>query len=217
MNNIIAEKKYIADTLGVPYENLSQAHLRAETALTSGSTIDFTLQKGKKDASSLLVTEKLIELNDQFVVTHFSVAIKTIGSDTPTALQQLTTDLDFYADGNKYTGTNRPNVAAIYNATLNWTIDRKEFLPQFPMDAFRRVPETQTAANADYTTSGIIRTNSNTNGLFGFYPCEPIILDGRQTNNLSIELGTSVDFDDASSTSYAVVRLRGYLVVNAKN
>ena len=57
----------------------------------------------------------------------------------------------------------------------------------------------------------------NTNGLFGFYPCEPIILDGRQTIDMAIELGESVDFDDASITNYAVVRLRGYLVTNAKD
>lgn len=215
MNHIIAEKKYIAETLGVPYDSLSQSYVRAETALSSGASINFDLQKGK--TISTLPTERLIELNDQFVVTHFSVAIKAIASDTPTDQQQLNANLDFYADPTTYAGTNQVNVAAIYNSNLNWIIDRKEFLPNFPMDAFRRVPDTQTGTDVGYTSSGVTTVNSNTNGLFGFYPCEPIILDGRQTIDMSVELGESVDFDDAGITNYAVVRLRGYLVTNAKD
>lgn len=215
MNHIISEKKYIAETLGVAYESLSQSSVRAETLLGTHTSIAFALQKGK--TTTPLITERLIELNDQFVVTHFSVGIKTIGSATPTDLQQLNANIDFYADPTTYSGTNRPNVASIYNASLNWTIDRKEFLPNFPMDAFRRVPETQTGTDVGYTSSGVSQVNSNTNGLFGFYPCEPIILDGRQTLNMNIDLNSSVNFADDSISTYAVVRLRGYLVTNAKD
>jgi hypothetical protein len=215
MNHIIAEKKYIASTLNVPFDSLSQSSVRAEKLLTTHTSIPFDLQKGK--VQTPLVTERLIELNDQFVVTHFSIGIKTIGTATPTSVNQLNADIDFYADPTVYSGTNRPNVAAIFNSSLNWTIDRKEFLPNFPMDSFRRVPETQTATNAGYTSSGVTKVNSSTNGLFGFYPCEPIILDGRQTLDLAIDLGDSVTFNDSSISTYAVVRLRGYLVVNAKD
>lgn len=213
MNSIVSEKTYISNRLGVPYENLSQSYLRSETVLTTQSVIDFVLQKNKKN--SPLVTERLLDLNDEFVITHFTIALKQIASDTPTTTQQLTAPLLTYDNSTAFAGTNGANVAAIYNSDLSWTIDRKEFVPQFPVRAFRRVPTAQQAANADYTTSGISIADGFDNGLFGFYPSEPTKINGRQTIDLSINLGDSTTFDDASNSYYAVFEARGYLVVNS--
>ena len=38
MNSIVSEKKFIQERLGIPYQNLSQSYLRAETELTALST-----------------------------------------------------------------------------------------------------------------------------------------------------------------------------------
>ena len=65
MNSIVKEKRYISERLGIPYENLSQSYLRAETELLTTSKIDFTLQRNK--ATSQIVTERLLDLNDEFV------------------------------------------------------------------------------------------------------------------------------------------------------
>ena len=43
--SIVAEKKFIQERIGIPYENLSQSYLRAETALTSLSSYNFFIQK----------------------------------------------------------------------------------------------------------------------------------------------------------------------------
>ena len=194
MNSIVSEKRFISQTLGVPYENLSQSYLRSETVLTTQAAIDFTLQTNKKQAA--LVTERLLNLNDEFVVTHFTVGLKRIASDTPTDLQQLTAPILTYDNSTAFAGTNGANVSSIYNSDLSWTIDRREFIPQFPMRAFRRVPTAQEAANAGYTS-------------------EPTRINGRQTIDLSVNLGSSVTFDDSSNSYYAVFEARGYLVVNA--
>jgi hypothetical protein len=100
---------------------------------------------------------------------------------------------------------------------LSWTIDRKEFVPQFPVRGFRRVPTTQQAANVGYTSSGVNTLDGFDNGLFAFYPSEPTKIDGRQTIDLAINLGSSVTFADASNSYYAVFEARGYLIVNAKS
>jgi hypothetical protein len=213
MNSIVSEKRYISERLGVPYENLSQSYLRAETVLGTQSVIDFTLQTNKVQNS--IVTERLLDLNDEFVITHFTVALKQIGSDTPTDLQHLTAPVLTYDNSTAFAGTNGANVSAIYNSDLSFTIDRKEFVPQFPCRAFRRVPTAQEAANADYTSSGISVADGYDNGLYGFYPSEPTKIDGRQTIDLSINLGSSTTFDDASNSYYAVFEARGYLIVNA--
>ena len=119
MNSIVSEKRYISERLGVPYENLSQSYLRSETLLTTQSVIDFTLQTNK--VQNPIVTERLL---------------------TPTDLEQLTAPILTYDNAVAFAGANGANVSAIYNSDLSWTIDRKEFVPQFPVRAFRRVPTT---------------------------------------------------------------------------
>jgi hypothetical protein len=215
MNSVIAEKQYITSKLGVPYENLSQSYLRAETALTTTSVIPFFLQRGQ--VATPIVTENLLELNDQFVITHIGFGLKQIGADSPTTQQQLNAQVFTYADTNTFTGTNAANVASIYNTNLSMTINRKDFIPAFPMRSFLRVPDTQTTVNADYTSSNIKQTNSYPNGLYSFYPTEVVLIDGRQTLDIQVNLGASVAFDDASNSIYAVLEFRGYLIVNAKS
>lgn len=209
MNSIVAEKRYIQERLGIPFENLSQSYLRAETQLTNLSQYQFLLQRGQ--VATPLVTERLLQLNDQFVVTHFSVGVKYIGgTDTPTDTQHLTASVDTFVNPNVFTVTNTSNAAAIYNASFSWTIDRKQYLPAFPLRAFLRVPTTQTTATNTLE-------NGYDNGLYGFFPSEPTLIDGRQTLDLIADLGAAVTIDGASAVVYAVLEVRGYLVVNAKS
>lgn len=224
MNNIVAEKKWIEQKLQIPYENLSQSYLRAETALSTNATIAFYLQRG--NVSSPLITERLLELNDQFVITHATIGVRTVAADSPSSTQTLNSQIQTWEDPQIFTGTNRVNVGAIFNGSLNFTINRKEYLPAFPVRAFRRVPETQT--NAFQKSAGTASTPASTNvanigangfpnGLYGFYPMEPTLIDGRQTLDIQILLNASIAFDDASEVTYSVMELRGYLVVNAKS
>lgn len=214
MNSIVSEKKFIQERLGIPYENLSQSYLRAETALTNLSSYPFLIQKN--NVSSPIVTEQLLNLNDQFVITHFTLGLKYIAADSPTALQHLNSQVYTYADTNVFTG-NAANAAGVFNSSLSMTIDRKQFLPAFPTRSFLRVPGTQTAANAWFTGSGQKLTNEYSNGLYAFYPSEPTVVDGRQTIDISLDLGNASAIDDTGYSVYGVLEFRGYLVVNSKS
>ena len=215
MNSIVSEKRFISERLGVPYENLSQSYLRSETLLSTNAVIDFVLQTNKKTIP--LVTERLLDLNDEFIITHFSIGLKSIASDTPTNLEQLVAPVLTYDNTTAFLGTNGGNVASIYNSDLSFTIDRKVFVPQFPVRAFKRVPTTQQGADLGYTSSGVDTQDGFDNGLYSFYPSEPTKIDGRQTLDLAINLGSSVTFDDSTASYYAVFEARGYLIVNAKS
>jgi hypothetical protein len=233
MNSVVSEKKFIQERLGIPYENLSQSYLRAENRFaTNGATVSvsqviFNLQRGQ--VATPVVTENLLDLNDQFVITHFRLSLKLLGvgstSGVPTvatATQELTPALQFYPDPAIFGAVATSNLQAIYNGNISFTIDRKQFLPAFPANAFYRVPTSQTgfitgqtAATPTYANAGL---NGYDNGLFGFYVSEPTLIDGRQTLDLSLNLGATVAFGPASTTSYvAVFETRGYLVVNAKS
>jgi hypothetical protein len=228
MNSVVSEKKFIQERLGIPYENLSQSYLRAETQLSNLSNYSFKLQAGSVAAP--IVTEKLLQLNDQFVITHFRVSLRYIDPSTtaaPTATEQLTAQQYLYADPTVFTSTSA-NASAIYNGNIAFIIDRKQFLPAFPMNAFYRVPTTQTGAflktagttgTPASTYSGNTGSNGYDNGLFGFYVSEPTLIDGRQTLDLSLNLnaGVSIATIGTDPMIYATFETRGYLVVNAKS
>jgi hypothetical protein len=215
MNSIVKEKQYISNVLSVPFENLSQSYLQKSVALGTQSVVNFPVQTSQ--VASPLVTDNLLNLNDEFVVTHYTVFLRNVGSDTPTNTQLLNALPITYCDLNVFTGANAANVGAIYNGVLTFTIDRKDFIPAWPVRSFYRVPTTQTAANAYFTASTIKTVNGFDNGLYGFYQTEPVKITGRQTLDISIDLGASVIMDDASFTYYAVLELRGYLLVNVKS
>jgi hypothetical protein len=170
------------------------------------------LQKGQ--VQTPIVTEQLLELNDQFVITHFTLGLKYIASDTPTALQQLNAEVYTYADPAVFTG-NAANAAGIFNSNLSFTINRRDFLPAFPTSAFKRVPTTQT--NSPSEGGAAVMVNGYDNGLFGYYPSEPTLIDGRQTLDIQVDLGNASAIDDSGYSAYVVFQVRGYLVVNAKS
>ena len=228
MNSVVAEKKFIQERLGINYENLSQSYLRAETQLSNLSTYQFYLQRGQVAAP--LVTEQLLELNDQFVLTSIRVSLRYIDPSTtgsPTATEQLSAQQYLYADPTVFTSTSA-NAASIYGGNLSFTIDRKQFLPAFPVNAFYRVPTTQsgaflktagTSGTPASTFSGNTGTNGYENGLFGFYVSEPTLIDGRQTIDISLNLGAAVSIATVGTDPmvYATFETRGYLVVNSKS
>ena len=202
--------------------------MRAETQLSNLSSYNFKLQAGQ--VSAPLVTEKLLQLNDQFVITHFRVSLRFIDPSTtgvPTATEQLNAAQFLYADPTVFTST-QANAKSIYNGNLAFIIDRKQFLPAFPMNAFFRVPTTQSGAflttagttgTPAATFTGNTGTNGYDNGLFGFYVSEPTLIDGRQTLDLSLNLNASVSIATIGTDPmvYATFETRGYLVVNAKS
>jgi len=212
MNSIIKEKRYISERIGVPYESLSQSYLRSEFDLTNKtvSVADFLLQRNKVQAPN--VTERLLDLNDDFVITNFNVSLVNYnGADTD--LTKLTKTLQTYESPGTF-GNGYEPLKGVYNGDLSFTIDRTEFIPAFPCSAFRRVPLTQ-INSANGGTAPV--QNAFTNGLQGFYPSEPTLINGRQTIDLSIDLGASINFASLQGASATVVfEARGYLVTNAK-
>ena len=214
MNNIVNEKKFIEAKLGLPYSSLSQSYLRAETSLTTTSTIPFNLQAASVAAP--LVTEKLLNLNDVFVITHVSVGARFISGTSLTNQKQLNAEVLNYYDQNTFNeATYGANIASLWNANLSWIINRKEYVPALSMRNFLFAPITQTATNSGYAT-GPKTTNAWNSPFTSFLPFEPTVISGRDTLNINVNLNSSVQFT-AANTVYATMEVRGYLVVNAKS
>jgi len=214
MNNIVNEKKFIESKLGLPYASLSQSYLRAETSLTTTSTIPFNLQSA--NVAAPLVTEKLLNLNDVFVITNVAVGARFISGTTLTNQKQLNAEVINYYDQNTFTeATYGPNIASLWNSNLSWVINRREYVPAISMRNFLFAPISQTAANAGYST-GPKQTNAWNSPFTSFVPFEPTVISGRDTLNINVNLNSSVQFT-AANTVYATLEVRGYLVTNAKS
>jgi hypothetical protein len=214
MNSIVNEKKFIEAKLGLPYASLSQSYLRAETSLTTTSTIPFNLQSA--NVAAPLVTEKLLNLNDVFVITNVSVGARFISGTTLTNQKQLNSEVINYYDSNTFTeATYGANIASLWNSNLSWIINRREYVPALSMRNFLFAPISQTAANAGYAT-GPKQTNAWNGPFTSFLPFEPTVISGRDTLNINVNLNSSVQFT-AANTVYATMEVRGYLVTNAKS
>jgi hypothetical protein len=214
MNNIVNEKKFIEAKLGLPYASLSQSYLRAETSLTTTSTIPFNLQSA--NVAAPIVTEKLLNLNDVFVITHVAIGARFISGTTLTNQKQLNAEVFSYYDSNTFTeATVGANIASLWNSNLSWVINRREYVPALSCRSFLSVPTTQTATNSGYAT-GPKTTNGWASPFTSFLPFEPTVISGRDTLNISVNLGSSVVFTSAN-TVYATMEVRGYLVTNAKS
>jgi hypothetical protein len=214
MNSIVNEKKFIEAKLGLPYASLSQSYLRAETSLTTTSTIPFNLQSA--NVAAPLVTEKLLNLNDVFVITNVSVGARFISGTTLTNQKQLNAEVINYYDSNTFTEvTYGANIASLWNSNLSWIINRREYVPALSMRNFLFAPISQTAANAGYAT-GPKQTNAWNGPFTSFLPFEPTVISGRDTLNINVNLNSSVQFT-AANTVYATLEVRGYLVTNAKS
>jgi len=214
MNQIVNEKKFIEAKLGLPYASLSQSYLRAETSLTTTSTIPFNLQSA--NVAAPLVTEKLLNLNDVFVITNVSVGARFISGTTLTNQKQLNAEVINYYDSNTFTEvTYGANIASLWNSNLSWIINRREYVPALSMRNFLFAPISQTAANAGYAT-GPKQTNAWNGPFTSFLPFEPTVISGRDTLNINVNLNSSVQFT-AANTVYATLEVRGYLVTNAKS
>jgi len=107
MNSIVKEKQYISNVLSVPFENLSQSYLQKAVALGTQSVISFPVQTSQ--VASPLVTDNLLNLNDEFVVTHYTVFLRSVGSDSPTNTQLLNA-LPALPPASRYTGNVKPLV-----------------------------------------------------------------------------------------------------------
>lgn len=214
MNSIVNEKKFIEAKLGLPYASLSQSYLRAETSLTTTSTIPFNLQSA--NVAAPLVTEKLLNLNDVFVITNVSVGARFISGTTLTNQKQLNAEVINYYDSNTFTeATVGANIASLWNSNLSWIINRREYVPALSMRNFLFAPISQTATNAGYAT-GPKQTNAWNGPFTSFLPFEPTVISGRDTLNINVNLNSSVVFTSAN-TVYATLEVRGYLVTNAKS
>lgn len=210
--NIQAEKRFLADSLKANFGKMSQSYLRVESILATNSQVIFdpTVTGNKSNIAS----QKLLEQNDQFIVTHISFGLKKTTADTAAA--HAVAILHTFVNRTVFDGSaGDANLQAIYNGYLEIVYNDTIQVPSLDMRSFERVPVSQqgtTSAAITGPTTYTIGRSGFDNGLYGYYPIDPFIIAGDQKSRFTINLPTSVALTESSEFNVAVLLLKGYLL-----
>ena len=186
------------------------ASIRGEVAISS-STTQYTIPIRTTDAgANTFATNILVQQQDIFVASELAVFVAVGASATDSALNLLTyPDPSVFSTSGAATALN-----ALYNGFARVTINNENAVVNWDLAKHRKVPIQQSAANADYTTSGINYAPSLDLATDGFYPVEPnLVLSGASNIQFTLNLPQAVSTVQANSR--IVVVQRGILLQNA--
>ena len=190
---------------------LSQSYLRLEVALSITQTMyQFpVLVNDTTNGAAQYNTENRLQLQDAFYVSQMALFFCKPSSSTDTSFQLVT-----YPNASIFSTANTAaSLFNWYNATMSLTVNNRQILPSLDLYRFYSVPQQQTTANADYTTSAINYKDEQDGSNSGFYPIEPgIVLVGSKQNQLQVTLKTAMTAIETNSR--AVLLMRGHLAQN---
>ncbi len=187
------------------------AEIRMEALLATGVN-KFTFQPNKQGTP--FNTEIRLDQMDEFSVTEIGVFVAKPSSSTDSSYRLFT-----YGNEVVFSGTNTGEaIEGLYaNGVLNILKDQVQYLQNYMLRKFYKVPEIQDGLTFGYTTSGAALPNGkdSTDGSEdGFYPLVPFVTFNGQ-DNVDINITTPSALAAIETNSRLVVVLRGYKAYNA--
>jgi len=191
---------------GVDQAVLTQSYLRSEVALsTSVANYHIPVLVNDTQNGSVRVNEKRLNLQDIFVASEIAVLIG-VGSSTSTTAALYT-----YNNGVIFTAATDTDLLAIYNGSLNLTINNQQVLPAW--DVYRHYCVPQTQGGVGITAQTIFPVDQNDASANGFYPVEPgIVMNGAA--NINFQLTANGAPATILANSFICVIQRGILLQN---
>jgi hypothetical protein len=189
---------------------LSQGYIRTEVALsTTKTSYQFPILVNDNINGTSFNTSNLLNLQDAFYVSSFGLFFAKPSSSTDTTFQMVT-----YPNASIFSTANTASsLYTWYNSSLQLVVNNRQIIPSYDLYRHYSVPQQQTTANADYTTSGIAYKDQQDGGMSGFYPVEPgWVLVGSKNNTLTINLPQAMAA--VESNSRAILIFRGHLAQN---
>lgn len=192
---------------------LTQSFIRSEVLFsTAQSRLKLPVLVTDNTNGNAFNTERRLQLTDVFIVSSIGVYVGNPSSSTDASFKLFTW-------GNPLVFTTANVAAAIEgvydNGFLSMIVDNDQMLPAWDLQQHHRIPQTQQAANADYTASGITLNDSFDYSTDGIVPNEPnFILTGNSNIDFSLNTVNAMAAVQASTTGRWVVKMRGVLAQN---
>ena len=179
--------------------------IRVEQVIKNGRpNIEFSVVK---DTNSDSVTERKIDRNDKFVITHMGILLckRVVGLEGVEVLHTFPNLIEFADDAENFKGA---HLESIYQGSLSVSVGQTKYLEALDTLRFRHVPDTQKSAATNHSTFDI------ETGLVEFTP--QILLDGSQKNSIVVNCpfpaGAKVQNTIANTSNLLVLFCRGYLL-----
>ena len=189
---------------------LSQSYLRSELALsTSKTSYQFPILVNDNSQGTNPNTSLLLALQDAFYISHIGLFFAKPSSSTDTTFQLCT-----YPNASIFTTANTASsLYSFYNGNMQMTINNRQILPSLDLYRFYNVPNQQTTANADYTTSAINYKDQQDGSSSALYPIEPgIVLSGSKQNIVTINIPAALAAIETHSR--VILYFSGHLAQN---
>jgi hypothetical protein len=192
----------------------TEGTLRLESALSTSASYTFQVNANQ----SQIVTEIRLRQGDVFIATAIGMYLKKATGATPTDAQQTTAALHTFPNSTVFTGASEAtNLQSIYNSKLQFQVNSTNLTETLDTRRYYRVGEAQqglavstAASNNTYFAS---QWNVADYGMMTFH--QTIALNGQANNTINLLLPAGVDCSGTSSTNYAVIYLKGVLLINA--
>ena len=184
----------------------TQGFVRSEMALST-TTANYHVPVLVNDTvnGAAFATENRLQLQDLFVVSEIGIFVAKPSSATAVAFA-----LNTYPNAQTFT-TSYATLLALYNGSLNMTVNNQQVLPSW--DIWRHYKVNQTQNGVIITAQTIAPIDQNDGANDGFYPCEPnLILNGAANIQANITLPGAVTTIDTYSR--IVVMWRGIKLQN---
>jgi hypothetical protein len=189
---------------------LSQSYLRSELTLSTTKTLyQFPILINDNSQGAPTNTSFLLNLQDAFYVSHIGLFFAKPSSSTDTTFQLVT-----YPNASIFSTSNTASsLYSFYNGNIQVTINNKQVASGIDCYRFYQVPQQQTTANADYTTSGINYKDQQDGSSSALYPIEPgIVFSGSKQNIVQISLPAALAA--VESNSRVILYFAGHLAQN---
>lgn len=184
----------------------TQSFLRCDVPLAANvSQFQVPILSNLQSSATPYATNKFLDLQDTFVVSEFGFLV---GVGTGAAASDF---IPSTYEG--IFGANAATARSLWNGRMKVIMDNQEVVPAYDLGRHYKVPQQQTAANADYTTSGINYQNSTDLNSDGFESISPMwVFSG--SSNLRINIDLPQSLSAVTSNSRLVFIFRGILMQN---
>jgi len=191
---------------------ITWSYLRFEIALIAAQGI-VTFPVLVNDAPAANANERRLNISDEFQVTHWGCFIYK----KPDADAIYNSILNTYPNPATFAKTGEAKaLQSLYNGYLTATIDRKQIIPYFDAFNFFKVPDSQLGTTTAAIAGPVQYLQANNAYLsheWGFVEAMPSFrLSGSVVNQLQWTPAAPADMTGTTSTNYAVMFCRGFLI-----
>jgi hypothetical protein len=195
----------------------TEGTLRLEVLLGQSGQYTFNVNAQQ----SALASETRLRQGDAIIPVSQALFVKELTSATPTDDLQCTAPLNTWNSGN-LTSTNRANVYSMWSTgKLQYQVNSVNVTETLDCLRYYRagvaqVGLTTVTSGASYT--GAYGANQWDSADYGFQTLhQNICLNGQQNNTINLTLGSAVNMGGGTGNRYAVLMIRGILLINGAN